>query len=101
MDLTRQVAVLEERMNTITESYDRGWKLLEAKMGEATAGMREDNAKLEAKIGEDNARRDTEFAKLREDIAKRDTTNTRWLIAVITAATAIIIAVMAVLLSST
>ena len=100
MDLTRQVAVLEERMNTITESYDRGWKLLEAKMAEATSGMREDNAKLEAKIGEDNARRDTEFAKLREDIAKRDTANTRWLIAVITAATAIIIAVMAVLLST-
>ncbi|MDE2739642.1 MAG: hypothetical protein F4170_08375 [Rhodobacteraceae bacterium] len=59
-------------------------------MGEATAGMREDNAK-----------RDAEFSKLREDIAKRDTANTRWLIAVITAATAIIIAVMAVLLSST
>ena len=59
-------------MNTISESYDRGWKLLEAKMGE-------DNAKLEAKMGEatagmreDNARRDTEFAKLREDSAKRD-----------------------------
>ncbi|MCY4184282.1 MAG: hypothetical protein OXC82_13175 [Rhodobacteraceae bacterium] len=42
VDLTRQVAVLEERMNTITEGYDRGWKHLEAKMGE-------DNAKLEAK----------------------------------------------------
>ena len=50
---------------------------------------------------EDNAKRDAEFSKLREDIAKRDTANTRWLIAVITAATAIIIAVMAVLLSST
>ena len=100
VDLTRQVAVLEERMSTITESYDRGWKLIEAKMGE-------DNARLEAKIGEDNAKRDVEFAKLREDnalfredIAKRDTANTRWLIAVITAATAIIIAVMAVLLST-
>ena len=88
-------------MNTISESYDRGWKLLEAKMGEATAGMREDNAKLEAKIGEDNARRDTEFAKLREDsakrdaeMAKRDTANTRWLIGVIIAASAIVIAVL-------
>ena len=107
VDLDRRFAVLEERMNTITESYDRGWKLLEAKMSEATAGMREDNAKLEAKIGEDNAKRDAEFSKLREDnaqfredIAKRDTANTRWLIAVITAATAIIIAVMAVLLST-
>ncbi|MCY4184236.1 MAG: hypothetical protein OXD45_02825 [Rhodobacteraceae bacterium] len=93
IDLDRRLSVLEERMNTITESYDRGWKLLEAKMGEATAGMREDsarrdtefaklredNAKLEAKMGEatagmreDNARRDTEFVKLREDSAKRD-----------------------------
>ena len=90
VELDRRFAVLEVRMDTITESYDRGWKLLEAKLGEATAGMREDNAK-----------RDAEFSKLREDIAKRDTANTRWLIAVITAATAIIIAVMAVLLSST
>jgi len=65
VDLTRQVAVLEERMSTITESYDRGWKLIEAKMGE-------DNARLEAKIGEDNAKRDVEFAKLREDSAKQD-----------------------------
>ena len=76
VDLTRQMAVLEERMDAMNERYDRGWKLLEAKMAEDTA-------------------------RLREDIAKRDTANTRWLIAVITAATAIIIAVMAVLLSNT
>ena len=111
IDLDRRLSVLEERMNTITESYDRGWKLLEAKMeldnAKLEAKIGEDNAKLEAKIGEDNAKRDTEFSKLREDnarfredIAKRDTANTRWLIAVITAATAIIIAVMAVLLST-
>ncbi len=74
--MTRQMAVLEERMDAMNESYDKGWKLLEAKMAEDTA-------------------------RLREDIAKRDTANTRWLIAVITAATAIIIAVMAVLLSNT
>ena len=83
IDLDRRFAVLEERMNTITESYDRGWKLREARIGRDLAGMREDNA-----------RRDAEFAKLREDIAKRDTVNTRWLIAVITAATAIIIGVV-------
>ena len=83
IDLDRRLSVLEERMNTITESYDRGWK------------------HLEAKIGEDNAKRDAEFAKLREDnaqfredIAKRDTANTRWLIGIISAATAIIIAVV-------
>ncbi len=74
--MTRQMAVLEERMDAMNERYDKGWKLLEAKMAEDTA-------------------------RLREDIAKRDTANTRWLIAVITAATAIIIAVMAVLLSNT
>jgi len=38
IDLDRRLSVLEERMNTITESYDRGWKLLEAKMGEDNAG---------------------------------------------------------------
>ncbi len=63
-------------MNTITESYDRGWKLLEAKMGEDNARLREDSAK-----------RDTEMAK-------RDTANTRWLIGVIIAASAIVIAVL-------
>ena len=60
-----KVAVMEERMETMNERYDKGWALL------------------------------------REDIAKRDTANTRWLIGIITAATAIIIAVMAVLLSNT
>ena len=114
IDLDRRLSVLEERMNTITESYDRGWKLLEAKRDAEFSKLREDNAKLEAKIGENNAKRDAEFSKLREDnaqfrednarfredIAKRDIANTRWLIAVITAATAIIIAVMAVLLST-
>ena len=90
VDLARQMAVLEERMETMNERYDKGWKLLEAKMGE------------------DRARRDAEFSKLREDIAKqdtemakRDTANTRWLIGVIIAASAIVIAVMAVLLSNT
>jgi len=58
IELDRRLSVLEERMNTITESYDRGWKHLEAKMGE-------DNAKLEARLGND-------IAKLREDSAKRD-----------------------------
>ena len=76
IDLDRRLSVLEERMNTITDSYDRGWK------------------HLEAKIGEDNAKRDAEFSKLREEIAKRDTANTRWLIGIISAATAIIIAVV-------
>ena len=96
IDLDRRLSVLEERMNTITESYDRGWKLLEAKIGE-------DNAKRDAefsKLREDNAQFREDNARFREDIAKRDIANTRWLIAVITAATAIIIAVMAVLLST-
>ena len=64
-----------QRLNVSICSYDKSWKLIEAKMAE------------------DNAR-------LREDIVKRDTANTRWLIGVITAAAEIIIAIMAVLLSS-
>ncbi len=67
---------MEERMETMNERYDKGCKLLEAKMAEDTARLREDNALF------------------REDIVKRDTANTRWLIAVITAATAIIIGVV-------
>ena len=74
-------------MNTIPERYDSGWKHLEAKISE-------DNSKLEARLGKD-------IAKIREDIAKRDTVNTCWFVGVITAATVIIIAVMAALVSNT
>ncbi len=56
--LRLKVAVMEERMETMNERYDKGWALL------------------------------------REDNAKRDTTNTRWLIGIIAAATAIIIGVV-------
>ncbi len=56
--LRLKVAVMEERMETMNERYDKG------------------------------------LALLREDNAKRDTTNTRWLIGIITAATAIIIGVV-------
>ncbi|MCY4315954.1 MAG: hypothetical protein OXC66_07545 [Roseovarius sp.] len=68
-NLTRQVAVLEERMNAMNDSYDKGWKLIEAQ-------LREDSAKRDA------------------EMAKRETALTRWLIGVISAATAIIIAVV-------
>ena len=70
--LARQLAVLEERMNTMNERYDKGWALLR----------------------EDLAKHDAELAKRDAELARRDTANTRWLIGTISAATAIIIAVM-------
>ncbi|MCY3982676.1 MAG: hypothetical protein OXD29_00155 [Roseovarius sp.] len=82
-NLTRQVAVLEERMNAMNDSYDKGWKLIEAQ-------LREDSAKRDAEM----ARRDAEMAKRDAEMAKRETALTRWLIGVISAATAIIIAVV-------
>ncbi|MDE2759135.1 MAG: hypothetical protein OXH90_02400 [Paracoccaceae bacterium] len=39
VDLARQMAVLEERMNTMNERYDKGWSLL-----------REDLAKRDAEL---------------------------------------------------
>ena len=48
--LARQVAVLEERMETMNERYDKGWALLR----------------------EDLAKRDTEMAKRDAELAKRD-----------------------------
>ena len=82
-NLTRQVAVLEERMNAMNDRYDKGWKLIEAQ-------LREDSAKRDAEM----ARRDAEMAKRDAEMAKRETALTRWLIGVISAATAIIIAVV-------
>ena len=65
-DLDRRLLILEKRMETMNERYDKGWQLLGVKMAENSA-------------------------KIREDIAKRDTANKLWLIGVIAAATAIII----------
>jgi len=90
IDLDRRLSVLEERMNTITESYDRGWEILRS-------NMREDSARRDAefaKLREDMARRDTEMARRDTEMARRDTVNTRWLIGVIIAASAIVIAVL-------
>ncbi|MCY4307499.1 MAG: hypothetical protein OXC57_04395 [Rhodobacteraceae bacterium] len=97
IELDRRLSVLEERMNTITESYDRGWKHLEAKMGEDNARRDTEFAKLRednALFREDMAKRDTEMARRDTEMARRDTANTRWLIGVIIAASAIVIAVL-------
>ena len=51
-------------------------------------------AVVEERMETMNERYDNGWALLREDNAKRDTTNTRWLIGIITAATAIIIGVV-------
>ena len=48
--LARQVAVLEERMETMNERYDKGWALLR----------------------EDLAKRDVEMARRDAELAKRD-----------------------------
>jgi len=50
VELARKVAVLEERMETMNERYDKGWALLR----------------------EDLAKRDTEMAKRDAELAKRD-----------------------------
>jgi len=56
--------------------------------------MREDNARLEARLGNDIAKLREDSAKRDTEMAKRDTANTRWLIGVIIAASAIVIAVL-------
>ena len=61
-------------METMNERYDKGWEILRSNMREDSAILREDMAKRDA------------------ELARRDTTNTRWLVGVIIAATAIIIA---------
>ena len=60
-DLARQLAVLEERMSTMDERYDKGWALL-----------REDMAKRDAEA----AKRDAEAAKRDAEAAKRDVQKT-------------------------
>ncbi len=71
-ELARRLAVLEERMKTMDERYDKGWALL-----------REDMAKRDAK-------RDVEAAKRDVEAAKRDKDNLHWQIGLWVAAVVII-----------
>ena len=100
-NLTRQVAVLEERMNAMNDSYDKGWKLIEAQLREDSAKRDAEMARRDAEMARRDAelaRRDAEFRKdsanRDTELARRETALTRWLIGVISAATAIIIAVV-------
>lgn len=68
--LARQLAVLEERMSTMDERYDKGWALL-----------REDMAKRDAEA----AKREAEAAKNDAQKAEREATARWWQTAVILA----------------
>ncbi len=74
--LARQVAVLEERMNTMDERYDKGWALL-----------REDMAKRDAEA----AKRDAEAAKRDAARSEREATARWWQTAILIAALAALI----------
>ncbi len=67
--LARQVAVLEERMNTMDERYDKGWALLR----------------------EDMAKRDAEAAKRDAARSEREATARWWQTAILIAALAALI----------
>ncbi|MBC6438598.1 MAG: hypothetical protein GDA52_10830 [Rhodobacteraceae bacterium] len=86
--IARQLAVLEERMNTHQADYRTGWEAIRANMAEHQRDYRTDIARL----AEDMARRDAEQAKRDADLkaevakrdadaAKRDKDNQRFLIA--------------------
>ncbi|MCY4206351.1 MAG: hypothetical protein OXD29_00150 [Roseovarius sp.] len=63
-------------MNEMNYGYDKSWKL------------------IEAQLREDGVKRDDEMARRDAELARRETAHTCWLIGVISAATAIIIAVV-------
>ncbi|MBC6436789.1 MAG: hypothetical protein GDA52_01330 [Rhodobacteraceae bacterium] len=64
--IARQLAVLEERMNTQQADYRAGWEAIRANMAEHQRDYRTSIARL----AEDMAKRDTD---IRTDIAQRDT----------------------------
>ena len=99
-------------MNEMNYGYDKSWKRIEAQLREDSAKRdaelaRRDAemAKRDAEFRKDSANRDAELARrdaeFRKDsanrdaeLARRETAHTCWLIGVISAATAIIIAVV-------
>jgi len=61
-EIARQVAIVEERMNTMDERYDKGWALL-----------REDMAKRDAaRLERDAARSERDAARSERDAALSD-----------------------------
>ena len=67
-ELVRQVAVLEERMNTHVERFNAAIERMERRAAE----------------------RDAEAARRDAEAAKRDRDNTRWMVGVVVAATVVI-----------
>ena len=71
-ELARQLAVLEERMSTMDERYDKGWALLR----------------------EDMAKRDAEAARRDAQKSEREATARWWQTAVILAGIGIAVAIL-------
>ena len=78
-ELARQLAVLEERMSTMDERYDKGWALL-----------REDMAKRDAEA----ARRDAQKSERDAQKSEREATARWWQTAVILAGIGIAVAIL-------
>ncbi|MCY4315956.1 MAG: hypothetical protein OXC66_07555 [Roseovarius sp.] len=74
-------------MNEMNYGYDKSWKRIEAQLREDSAKRDAEMARRDAEFRKDSANRDAE-------LARRETAHTCWLIGVISAATAIIIAVV-------
>ncbi len=80
-ELARQLAVLEERMNTHQADYRAALERMERRMADR-------DAKRDTEAVKRDAKRDTELAKRHAEIVKRDKANIQWMaglgIAVIT-----------------
>ncbi|MBC6436964.1 MAG: hypothetical protein GDA52_02220 [Rhodobacteraceae bacterium] len=107
--LARQLAVLEERMNTQQADYSTGWEAIRANMADLKAEfakrdaeqakrdaeMRAEAAKRDADLKADAAKRDADYrtsiTDLKADAAKRDKDNQRFLIVLFSVFVAIFI----------
>ncbi len=96
-ELARRLAVLEERMKTMDERYDKGWALLREDMAKRDAEAAKRDAKRDAEAArrdveaaKRDAKRDAEAARRDVEAAKRDKDNLRWQIGLWVAAVVII-----------
>ncbi|MBC6437897.1 MAG: hypothetical protein GDA52_07130, partial [Rhodobacteraceae bacterium] len=96
--LARQLAVLEERMNTQQADYGTGWEAIRANMADLKAEFAKrdaEQAKRDAEMRADAAKRDADYrtsiTDLKADAAKRDKDNQRFLIVLFSVFVAIFI----------
>ena len=100
-ELDKRLAVMEERMNTLKAENETAFERLRSDMARRDVETANRDAEKETafeRLCSDMARRDVETANRDKEAARRETVNTRWIMASILAAAGLIVIILGFML---